>query len=539
VGEQREVFALDEGTGRRREDAAIVVALAPDPNPELADKRAALWPYIHRVETLAQRWRWDGRPILLTPTDDDKSRSEAASASSAATPPVDDLIQGFPFKGLTTANVDEVLERFDGALFASRESDDHIVASAAASFVGPRGTLSSESLEVHRQRTGGGTGALYYRFSVRAYSRYEGVLAFGRSVDARVPEKLADPMTKVPEKWRRFVRRCGFGGEVPPPSVRFTIPLTSTLGEDDLSPGVLVVLDDGAYDDHVAGLAEMVEADISRVNLPDLSGRQVAELGPDPIIGLAEEELTLEDIAQRRLTGPLGYTFDTNTDAPLFTSASYVWRPPLLDGRQFDFSNYFFKLRFRRFIDPDGHQNSAAASRLVSAWTEGVWVRILAPSDRASVREGDKLYSVRISELVFARKAHELRRASGEAVELLPTTTKESSRVRFTYYALLTKLVPDAIGRTGQDAFLAFAPLSRLGEPTLAAPVDAATRIRLVEVMHYDSYKPEQESLESIFDALIPREEPAPPTPENMQDVVEPGTPKAMITRVSPPIAAV
>jgi hypothetical protein len=156
-----------------------------------------------------------------------------------------------------------------------------------------------------------------------------------------------------------------------------------------------------------------------------------------------------------------------------------------------------------------------------------------------NVHEGDEWKSIPTSDLVFARTARALRRATGEAVDLSATTTKEGSRVRFTYYVLLTKLVPDAIGRTEQDAFLAFALLSRLAEAALAGLVAAATRVRLVEVMHYDLFKPEQESLESIFDALIPLEEPDAGAPGDAQDVVEPGTPKAMITRVSPPIDAI
>jgi hypothetical protein len=54
--------------------------------------------------------------------------------------------------------------------------------------------------------------------------------------------------------------------------------------------------------------------------------------------------------------GPIGHTFDTDAESPLYGSATYVVSPPdvpPIDG-DLGLGGYFAKLRFRRLLLPEG-----------------------------------------------------------------------------------------------------------------------------------------------------------------------------------------
>ena len=72
--------------------------------------------------------------------------------------------------------------------------------------------------------------------------------------------------------------------------------------------------------------------------------------------------------------GPVGHTFDTQSDDPLFVSSSFIIRPPEIKdcSDHGDFGWYFIKLKFRRslpgkYVEPvPGAKTDAAPLDIVS-----------------------------------------------------------------------------------------------------------------------------------------------------------------------------
>jgi len=517
--------ALSVGADILHDENEIPIFLQP------AKLDPAFWPYIYRVETLIQRWRWNGLPILLPKKDED----------AGGQPGLSDFDIGFPFEKMVPSGLDTILPEYDGVLFASRRGDDYLVASSIAPF----DLVNPQAVEIHHRRLGAGTGAQYYRFAVRVHSRYEGVLAKRSTVDSHSARRIDAENKLRPEKWKRVVALCKFHDQVPMPMIRLVIPLTQLLDNEVLVPGVMVVLDAPAYSDHLAGMAETMEARIATARLPGTE-TELLEFGPDPILKLAEKYTVPPEPNTDTMIGPFGYTFDTNTDAAQFTRASYLWRPPksidLIDPKppedpahpvpaeqEKDFTLWFVKLSFRQRIQAAGYAGNLRGDQLTSRWTDGVWTRILPPATHISIQ--GRAESVPVKELRFEEDKEQGKRIQLKWQQdgwkpVTPQPTQSSnSELEFSYFALWTRIIPDALGRNNAETFVAFTPVEA------APPVGDKTQLGLylVEVMHYEKWdekQNEQWDEKKICNMLIPV-----PNDENTA-----AQPKAMIVRVTPRI---
>jgi len=181
---------------------------------------------------------------------------------------------------------------------------------------------------------------------------------------------VAVPVDSSP--WRRLVVPARRTATVPRPVVRFVIPLTEVTDTRDRGrvPGMLVVLDEPAF--AVGGLAEAIEAEVVRVDDP-LSNVSRPEWGPEvqargkgwvasahPNPGGATGSDPPAVALPFDTDGPIGHTFDTDAEAPLFGSATYIVSPPDVPPITGDIGlgGYFAKLRFRRLLLPEGTADS-------------------------------------------------------------------------------------------------------------------------------------------------------------------------------------
>ncbi|HEX8210822.1 MAG TPA: hypothetical protein VF584_11650 [Longimicrobium sp.] len=494
--------ALDvavDGAGR-----AVTVRLDPT-SPGMED----VAPLLKKVELKRQLWRWNGRgvggeepPLEPAPLDPDPD-AESPALSEAM--------------------------RWEVGAFSDRTPFDYLLTAAEVSFTDPPGyrrsrgdvTLPGDAggavrvpphPPLFREEFGGDRRARYYRFAVRAYSRYDALFAAGTGKSGHCHPDLPDP-------WRRGLARARprVGEPVSPPLVRIVVPLTEAAGqargEDRAAPpprlGFLVVLNETWYDAY--GFPEKLEASVEIARDPvtgETEGR--LEMGADPILthegldaarwdlrGFSMDAPAVDGVehagAALKLRGPIGYTFDTDSDAPLFVHSSFVLEaepPPTLQGtgERLDLSWHFIKLRFRRMLPPRSIQGTKSPAH--SEWTLPYWVQFLPDASRYSVRtlQGAEKPQVGLADLhlvlagrrVQLQLRHEHENKDVD-VELAPPPEP------FQLWGVVTRRIRDVLGRE-QERFVALEPLRGGGcqiPEAVALPAGLANAdlcLRIVEV---------------------------------------------------------
>jgi|CXWL01.1.fsa_nt_gi hypothetical protein len=437
--------ALLAPSGDRRVDFAL------DPSALTPAFREA----IHRCELALQNWRWDGRSV---------EHREGTG-----------WVDGFRFPA--TPDQDPALVEDDAILFGDRSSLDHLTVPGAVDLVN-----AGTAVRLHQLDLSSRPGAQYLRCGVIAFSRYESILdPVAAAIDSR--------RDATGERWRRHVTACRYRGEVPAPRVKIVVPLTRSHSADVRSPGLLVVLEESFYEPELGGLAERIEAEILQVtpgHAPDEAPPpSLPELGPDATLDLDVFQGPLPDL---RLHGPVGYTFDTDTLAPLFRRAAVVLE--LASTRSLAF--YFAKVRFRRSLRP-----VADAARRDSPWTAPIWVQLLPPVDawQMSAAGGNEWRA--ISQLAWhPGTGFHARDPELDGLEPLASVpTAGGSRLQL--WRLITHRIVDLFGRADQEAYRAFEPA---GAPATVAV--AGDTLRLVEVQATPGTRlPDSDSL---FEALFP-----------------------------------
>lgn len=331
--------------------------------------------YVTEIRLLRQVWRWRGRPVPPFPAD-------------AAAP---GLIDAFPFDAVgqdpthSELNVPDLPQLWDAIGFGDRSTTDLLDQTTGITAANASATLYTENLEGDRR-------ALYFRFSAQAVGRYSALFP-GEMLECQASETAIwhdanNQGFPVANAWRRLFVPSRRDEELPRPAVRFVVPLTES--EDDnrtvTTPGLLVVLDDAWFS--YGGLAEALEAEISSASdyYRDNTGTEPVvsrpEFGPDPT--LTNRGWTKGDVGEAtvvdpdyldppskalsmQIVGPIGHTFDTGAEAPLFNATSFILRPPNVDavdgqgvppGHPDDWYGnslawYFAKVRFRRVLLPE------------------------------------------------------------------------------------------------------------------------------------------------------------------------------------------
>ncbi len=353
----------------------LLASLAPDFNGQvvtaaLMKSSPRVFRYAGRIRLLRQVWRWRGRPVPPFPLG---SLSESGLDQFPATSAVD--VQ-------TAAELETpaLPMLWDAIGFGDRSAVDLLDESRSIVCDQPRANLFREDVSGDRR-------SLYYRFTLHALSRYEPLYAEVRPIvmASESPPKAnpTRPLTLTDKNdprnaWRRLFVPCRREQTLPRPAVRFIVPLTES--EEDSAkggvPGLLVVLDDSWF--AVGGLAETLQSEIVQTNdywetrFPAGDKEPIVrpEFGPDPAetaagwtrgamgetqnpSGVPDKSLAMD------LVGPIGHTFDTDADAPLYGASSFILRPPLIEGvmrggnGERGLEWYFAKVRLRRMLLPE------------------------------------------------------------------------------------------------------------------------------------------------------------------------------------------
>jgi hypothetical protein len=460
---------------------------------------------ISRVELIAQRWRWDGRPVYQ---------------DAAANPPV----PGFPFGtlGEISASVQ------DSLLFSSRSDLDAGVHPARVEFIpSPLNVAQNpvpDSIERHRFPWGGMHGVLCYRIALRAYSRYEGMMNRDSWIDSSTPAAKGEQ-----PQWRRYVKACTWTDRVPKPLVKLVVPLTRPAGSFagfPVTPGWLVVLDETWYGEAMAGLGEQLCSEVMTVGLPG-AGEQRYQFGPDGLLEMPEDPYAGWTLDLPAPVGAIGATFDTDPTAPLFAKTAFLQAPPVLTPPESDppkkqpedLSFYFVKMRFWRQIagfDPAINRETVRSSEK----TDAVWAQILPPATHWPVKSGGEITRVSSGDLSFVDGQGF--QFGGDAVDILPTATAQTDtkpRAKFEVWVMITRRVGDAFGRAGQEMFHNLVPLADVK----TGPPDGV--LRLTEIQ-FQGDRPAGLSLQDLTDRLLGK----PGT--------DPVDALARIVRISPPIGS-
>jgi hypothetical protein len=463
---------------------------------------------LHRVEISRQVWRWLGRPTALHP----EIRKDWNASEE-------------------TSLMDET-RRWEAVEFGSRTDSDCAIldmprlrpvetgsTSAPSVLRGIRSFRYEETLAdrdgTHEER------GLHYRFSLRAFSRYEGIMPAAvrpfvtaqEDVSTRTPGSVVTP-TNVPviaslkNRWRSQFVPCR-RESIPAPKVRFILPLTepsntrrllseSRVGgaeETDQSPGLLVVMHETWH--QIGGLGEELQAEVDIVRDPTASQPAFfAEAGPDPI-QFGNPSLRLERLPSNsaglsfgRPIGPVGHYFDRDSNSALFVHTSFIVPAPRLPAKKpTDLSWWFAKVRFRRTQRTRRPQALTAASRyrpenawklveLTSEPSDPFWVQYLPPF---SIFDGEvSLDGVRARQ-ISGRRFVLLSDANGP-VALTPAPSDHNV---FQLYGVLTRIVTDITGRSDQEQYLSLLePIGTEWQSPTAIDVgrDQHFRIRIIEV---------------------------------------------------------
>src|SRR5207237_16940 len=139
-------------------------------------------------------------------------------------------------------------------------------------------------------------------------SRYEGLSSRRAPIAARSDKT----------RWRRLMVEYRPLEKLSPPNLVMFIPLTSTAGSGEAScQRLLGVVAEPWFE--IAGFGEWFEARVcERREAPNLP-----MIGHDPTL-----KVDLLAPVSLSVTGPIGHTFDTDTDEPLFVSSSFIISPP-------------------------------------------------------------------------------------------------------------------------------------------------------------------------------------------------------------------
>ena len=323
--------------------------------------------HLSRATVRHQVWNWNGRldesePLLFSSLNPVKNSENRFTTSDAM------KWEAWAFS--------------DRPDFASIESETNLIAD-------PEEERKQLLFTDHRP---GEDKALYYRFSITAYSRYE---LLGDKYMASFDSVIE--VDKVDNQWKRFLRKCNRTQPLPKPSLRFAMPLTKSITDKNngqVAP-ILLVLNDRWFTE--AGLAEKLEAavQLATEKVKDQQGNITAtnyylNAGPDPILegnGLSSvkpELLSVDDPNTRTfpVKGPIGLTFDFAAQTPKLKGCAFILEAPdlrELTGREGEVLNpwAFMQISLRRSLREQACENGEAMKKLSSEWTAPEWVQFL------------------------------------------------------------------------------------------------------------------------------------------------------------------
>jgi hypothetical protein len=306
--------------------------------------------YVNLVSLYSQRWGWRGRPLGTLP-----APGLQPMTSGVTRPPQD--------KG---QRLDGELEDFETIAFMDRRDDDigvieeakldlsHVMPSVDTS-----GAVQEPPSPLFRKDLQYRGGANWWRFALGATSRYAPMKPGNDNLMrySHVPPK-GSKSDQNKTLWDTLIVRDRETGRTPKrPALLLLLPLTETIMSDTAVPPLLAIFSEPMFANNHIG--DGIEAALEYARYPLADGRQRywPEIGPDPTLTSDPQPAdphSGEPVAIR-LDGPIGYTFDFETEAPKFgrsgfliTPATPVDRAKLGDEPPEVRPWTFAKLRFRR-----------------------------------------------------------------------------------------------------------------------------------------------------------------------------------------------
>jgi len=418
------------------------------------------WPLVRRVDVTRQAWRWLGRPYNTKPF----PFIAAAGFNTVTTDPT--IPSQSPDQNMSNAL------QWEAEAFAGRVDGDSTVSTSKVHFL--QGAASPTTVTIYTADLSTDLRALYFRFGVRVYSRYDGLPNFspfagGDSLAAKIAfgaKGVSDGFTT----WKRiFVpARVSASAKVAKPKLLLCIPLTTSLDRDGYpilsgspsAPSVtrtdlLVIANEPWH--QTAGLAEQLTASIEVTSNPDMTIRP--QIGPDPILSGAPLSPTLAATFQTTsgptiteatsIGTPIGTTFDQVTDAPLFANTCFHVRLPQNQDSAGNFDKsldwIMAKLQFSRTIDRAMYDTTLGAAPQ-SPLTDGTWVELLPSSDHFSSSAGP----VAVTDLVFQTGTAVSLRQQSSPTTVITLQPSASSGGQLELWALLMQSIVDAAGLPGE-----------------------------------------------------------------------------------------
>ncbi len=448
---------------------------------------------LKEIEVRRQVWRWNGIPPTTRPPSPGEVMDPPPPPAAAATPALIWEAEGF----------------------GHRRDLDHLRLDRQARYGDPPGYpggIAGHS-PLYTEQLSGDPRALYYRFGILAHSRYRKL--FGTpAVEAK------EARTKT--KWRRALMpaRLPEDGRLDAPGLRVVLP--TTVGpEGDQSTGaasLLVLLEEPWYDRF--GLHEELQGEIVLYRDPATNkpGEQ-AEAALDPILFTAPFPGSTSAQGGKRwanqtdrlkITGPIGLSFDTDTDARLFTGTAFLVDviPPEEDA-DMDLGWLFARLRFRRHLP--GYASVEAD------WTPSEWVQLLPDSSRWHVGWGDGSVTKHapVSKLSFRKggtgASYRFCDPDGQALSWIRADASDAPDDHaFSLWVMGVRTIFDAGGQERLELG-GFVPVEANAKFEFPSGLD---RVRLVSVQHAPDRRTEAGDLvyrdttdeASLLEAMFPSE---------------------------------
>ena len=397
-----------------------------------------------RAELDRQMWRWQGRNTPLHP------------CIKLANPNQDDA-----------APPDEIAN-WEIREYGTREDNDHSIVSMQFE-KDANGNRSFSYEEVLRSPIANQTGpavyskndlrSLHYRFRAKVYHRYEGLL-------------LKDAVFAT-DSWKSKFIPCRLDRDpqnktIQPPKVRFIFPLTQSFDPSTTknSAGLLVVLSEPWFT--IGGIGEILGCEVvfSQSGLAEGGKyKYYFEIGHDPIFSGATiarlQLLGSEDpnnpsgsvtFDPELICGPIGHTFDTEGNDPLFTSTSFMIPAPTFkgtDGVNRELEGWgMAEIRFKRIIRVSGASDPSTEKRLESGWTSPYWVQFLPET----FVKRDPIIDPGTSKFTYESSDRTIVIMNGQTKVKLVDPGEGNNQLD--YYLLLMRDVFDANGRFGQVAYV-------------------------------------------------------------------------------------
>jgi hypothetical protein len=333
---------------------------------------------IRGISLSRQVWRWTGRPVAPYPFDWPSFTLTAGDPAIDADPAI-------------TNNIPNS-RTWEVGSFVERPDSDAIVAELSVNFAAPVPVpVQLYALDLtHDLR------AQYYRFTIDAHSRYQGLPGLALStVRAEITGSLTDSTGTSRSwftNWKRQVIPPRVSGKIPKPKISLVLPLTipNEIAKSTL-PDLLVIANEPWF--QTGGLAEELCAHVSLAREPSIplvvpiaNANPLPEIGPNPLLSSATFATPVAQPSANQLAAePIGSTFDLNTTAPLFGNTCFRLSASALNAlipatdppKSFplpstNLEHNLVKLSFIRRIN--NRLIGPSADDLISDPTEAVWV---------------------------------------------------------------------------------------------------------------------------------------------------------------------